>query len=84
MSDPFTPDTPHLGSDDAQSDSRDLGRRQDPTGAPQERSFRTQEDGDTEADEGDVNRGVMTQNELDAREGDNPRGSHGHVVEKPA
>jgi hypothetical protein len=43
MADPFTPDVPRLGSDEAEADARDAGRRQDPTGAmPQDRSFGSQ------------------------------------------
>jgi hypothetical protein len=43
MADPFTPEVPRLGSDQAEADARDGGRRQDPTGAlPQGRSFRSQ------------------------------------------
>lgn len=49
MADPFTPDTPHLGSED--SDARDGGRRQDPAGkTPEDRSFQTQQELDVQAD----------------------------------
>jgi hypothetical protein len=51
MADPFTPDTPHLGSDDAEADARDAGRRQDPTGSSgEDRSFADGEEADADAD----------------------------------
>jgi hypothetical protein len=64
MADPFTPDTPNLGSGEA--DSRDAGRRQDSTGAkPEDRSFREQEGAG----------GGLSQQELDAQ-ADTSRDKH--------
>lgn len=86
MADPFTPDTPNLGSGDA--DSRDAGRQQDPTGAnPEDRSFQPEQDGDTADADADAGRrfggddsqdqggGYASQQELDAQ-ADTSRDNH--------
>jgi hypothetical protein len=51
MSDPFTPATPPLSSEENESDARDFGRSQDPTGATSEdRSFTGSDEADADAD----------------------------------
>jgi hypothetical protein len=55
MADPFTPETPNLGSSDA--DSRDAGRSQDPAGSnAEDRSFKPDQDGDTADADADAGR----------------------------